>query len=325
MLSYSTKSIPPQARLSYWNDVLSDVFMPQETQPKDEQFEGEITTVSLGRLMMTSVSTTASRVVHSKQQAARTRQRRFNLCLQLQGSMAVDRGQEQIVLREGDLVLADSYRPYSLQYDQPCTTVGLVMSDEDLKQHLPNPDEVAGAHLTGDSGLAHAASVMLRSLWMQAQNEIEPEIGARVADSFLQLFAATWLARRGVQPPDSVVVGYRRTQIKRYIEAQLRDPGLSVSSVAGAFGISARYLHILFANEGETISNYVLRRRLDQCVKQLSNPLWSKRTITEIAFSWGFNNATHFARVFRQRYDMTPRDYRNQLFAGEKQRPPIPA
>jgi AraC-like DNA-binding protein len=314
MLSYSTKPIPPQARLSYWNDVISGVLMPQETQPQDDQFEGQFTAVSLGRITATSITTTAARVVRSKQRTACTQERKFNVCMPLQGSVLVVHDDAEIMLHEGDLMLADSRKPYKLLYDTPCTTVGLVMSVEDLTQHLPNPEEAAGVRLAGDSGLAHTASVMLRSLWAQAQNELEPEIGARVADSFLELYAATWLVRRGVQPPDSVVVGYRRTQIKRYIEAQLRDPALSVSSVAAAFGISARYLHMLFANEGETVSSYILRRRLDQCVKQLSDPLWSKRTITEIAFSWGFNNATHFARVFRQRYDMTPRDYRNKLF-----------
>ena len=59
------------------------------------------------------------------------------------------------------------------------------------------------------------------------------------------------------------------------------------------------------------MSSYILRRRLEECGKQLTDALWRKRTITEIAFSWGFNNATHFARVFRDQYGTSPRDYRN--------------
>jgi AraC-like DNA-binding protein len=110
---------------------------------------------------------------------------------------------------------------------------------------------------------------------------------------------------------DAAIVGARRIQIKRYIEANLRDPELSVRSVAAAFGISPRYLHILFASENETVSSYILRRRLEECGKQLADALWQRRTITEIAFGWGFNNATHFARVFRNHYGTSPREYRN--------------
>ena len=102
----------------------------------------------------------------------------------------------------------------------------------------------------------------------------------------------------------------RRIQIRRHVEAHLRDPELSARSVAAAFGISPRYLHIIFSTGDETVSNVILRRRLEECAKQLRDPLWSRRTITEIAFSWGFNNATHFARVFRDKYDASPRDYR---------------
>ena len=65
------------------------------------------------------------------------------------------------------------------------------------------------------------------------------------------------------------------------------------------------------AQENETVSSYILRRRLEECGRQLSDVLWRRRTITEIAFGWGFNNATHFARVFRNHYGTSPRDYRN--------------
>jgi AraC-like DNA-binding protein len=227
------------------------------------------------------------------------------------GRLLVAQEGREALLQEGDLALADSSLPYTLHHTQPCNLIVLVMSQEDLKQHLPNPEDVIGVRFPGDTGLSNTTSVMLRSLWEQARSEIDPEIGSRIADSLLEVFAASWLARNGVRPADSAVSGYRRVQIKRYIEAHLRDPDLSARSVAAAFGISPRYLHMLFVKEGETVSNYILRRRLEQCVKQLSDPLWRKRTITEIAFSWGFNNATHFARVFRHRYDTTPRDFRN--------------
>ena len=83
---------------------------------------------------------------------------------------------------------------------------------------------------------------------------------------------------------DAAITGARRVQIKRYIEANLRNPDLSVRMVASAFSISPRYLHILFTSENETVSSYILRRRLEECGKQLTDMMWQRRTITEIAF-----------------------------------------
>ena len=312
MLTYSTRALPPRAQVSYWNDIIADVFTPLQTSPLDSSgFAAEARAAPLGRLVVTNIQADPATIQRTREQAAQSADRRFFLHMLVSGRLRVSQEGRDALLQEGDLALADSSLPYTLHHTQPCNLIVLVMSQEDLKQHLPNPEDVIGMRFPGDSGLSNTTSVMLRSLWEQARNEIDPEIGSRIADSLLEVFAASWLARNGVQPADSAVSGYRRVQIKRYIEAHLRDPELSARSVAAAFGISPRYLHILFVKEGETVSNYMLRRRLEQCVKQLSDPLWRKRTITEIAFSWGFNNATHFARVFRHRYDTTPRDFRN--------------
>ena len=58
------------------------------------------------------------------------------------------------------------------------------------------------------------------------------------------------------------------------------------------------------------MARYILRRRLEECARALSSPTQRKRTITSIAFDHGFSSATHFGRVFRSRYEVTPRDYR---------------
>lgn len=313
MPSYSTRDIPAKDKLAYWNALGQEVFVPMETRPADDHFDGDAWTVPLGRMVMFGVSSTPADIIHSRLHVQKARDRKFKICVQLQGELQVESVRGQIHLEPGDLFLTDNAQPCKLHHAGPCVTAGLVMSAEELKRHLPDPEEAVGVRMAGNTGLAYTASLILRSLCQQAQSEFDAEVGARVADSFLEMYAAAWLARSGMQPVDSAVVSYRRLQIKRYIEAQLRDPNLSARSVASAFGISPRYLHMLFAKEGETVSNYILRRRLDQCVRQLSDPLWRKRTITEIAFSWGFNNATHFARVFRHRYSATPREYRNGL------------
>ena len=34
------------------------------------------------------------------------------------------------------------------------------------------------------------------------------------------------------------------------------------------------------------------------------------KQIGEIAFAWGFNDLSHFGRTFRERYGLSPRDWR---------------
>ncbi|MDO9294167.1 MAG: helix-turn-helix domain-containing protein, partial [Hydrogenophaga sp.] len=56
-----------------------------------------------------------------------------------------------------------------------------------------------------------------------------------------------------------------------------------------------------------------LRRRLQACMHDLQNPTHAQRTITDIAFAWGFNNGAHFSRVFREHTGQTPSDFREAM------------
>jgi AraC-like DNA-binding protein len=76
--------------------------------------------------------------------------------------------------------------------------------------------------------------------------------------------------------------------------------------------MTPRYLHHLFSEEAETVARFILRRRLEECSRALTIPSQRTRTVTSIAFDFGFNSPTHFGRVFRARYGITPRDYRQR-------------
>jgi len=104
----------------------------------------------------------------------------------------------------------------------------------------------------------------------------------------------------------------RREQIRQYIEAHLRDPQLTPMRVAAALHISTRYLHQVFNTDGETVARYILRRRVEECARALQDEAQVDSSVTDIAFRHGFNDASHFGRVFRAYYGTTPRGYRRQ-------------
>lgn len=114
-----------------------------------------------------------------------------------------------------------------------------------------------------------------------------------------------------VAPTSSIVSG-RHAKVKLYIEQHLRDPELSPCAIADRLKLSSRYLRMIFATSSETVSAYILRRRLEECARQMSDPRWGRHSIAEIAFAWGFNSAPHFTRSFRERYGLSPRHYRRQ-------------
>jgi AraC-like DNA-binding protein len=75
-----------------------------------------------------------------------------------------------------------------------------------------------------------------------------------------------------------------------------------------------RYLHKLFETEQATVADWVRRRRLERCRRDLLDPGLSHEAASTIADRWGFTSAAHFSRAFRAEYGLPPGEYR--LIAG---------
>jgi AraC-like DNA-binding protein len=61
---------------------------------------------------------------------------------------------------------------------------------------------------------------------------------------------------------------------------------------------------MLFSERGITISDYIWRARLQNCRQELET--LGGKTITDVAFSWGFSSSSHFSRVFRKYFGIVP-------------------
>ena len=75
--------------------------------------------------------------------------------------------------------------------------------------------------------------------------------------------------------------------------------------------MSLRSLHRAFAADpAGSVSKHLWVRRLDRCAADLRDPTQVHRQVTDICFSWGFNSTSHFSRLFKEQFGVSPRDYR---------------
>jgi AraC-like DNA-binding protein len=102
----------------------------------------------------------------------------------------------------------------------------------------------------------------------------------------------------------------RLVSVQAFIEGRLADPHLSPSGIATAHHISLRSLQKLFEDQGTTAGQWIRERRLERCRRDLLDPALSGLPVSAIAFRWGFADAPHFSRVFRDAYGYPPGAYR---------------
>jgi AraC family transcriptional regulator, positive regulator of tynA and feaB len=102
---------------------------------------------------------------------------------------------------------------------------------------------------------------------------------------------------------------------------RLELSSLSPAKAAAEIGISIRYLHAIFRDEGTTFSKWLWLQRLEACRVKINSPEFAEQSIAALAVESGFSNFSHFSRRFRQAYGVSARDMRVQLLRNEL-RPP---
>ena len=104
------------------------------------------------------------------------------------------------------------------------------------------------------------------------------------------------------------VGGAGNNAVNRMIDENISDPNLSPEQLSSALGVSRSKLYReLKRIDGYSLSDYVRNVRLEKAAYLLVN---SHLNIQEIMNEVGFINSSHFTKVFKLKYDMTPSEYK---------------
>jgi AraC-like DNA-binding protein len=217
-------------------------------------------------------------------------------------------------LGPGDIAYGPTGRQATLAMETWCRLMFVRAPRVALDHRLIAVRGLKIGRLQAASGLAHILSSLLR-----ATAEALPEMTVdqlRPVELGLTEFLAAALAEkmRGEAPAGGVISPHLH-RISQTIETLLPDSELSLRRLADKCGVSPRYIQKLFAAAGDTFGHYLRTRRLERCRMDLSSPLSSSLSISEICFRWGFNDSAHFSRAFRNQYGQSPREYRRAAAA----------
>jgi AraC family transcriptional activator of tynA and feaB len=272
--------------------------------------EPEIVAETLGPIRVLQLTSGPITIRRTETDIERTDERCFTFIIQIEGSANFQQYGNQTQLRAGDLTLCDNCAPYSYGSDEASKVIMLRVPVNVLRENLPSPHECCGRRLGHGQDLVSTAGAMARSLMEQLGAGLSEECRRRGAQHLLSMISSCYVASFDRLGGRSSVMTGRHWRVRLFIEQNLRDPELSPAMIATHLKLSSRYLRMIFAANNESISAYVLRRRLEECAARLIDARWSGHSITEIAFSWGFNSAPHFTRSFREQFQLSPRDYR---------------
>lgn len=312
----STQGLPKTGRAAAWGALYATRMSHVEFTPGDHgNFDAELRIGQLGPIKLARLTLENCSVERKRNHIVRNSPRLYNFLLQAEGSSTFYHCGKEARLETGDFVLCDTGLPHYWRTDASSVTVMVRVPGDILRTYLPTPEQYCGRHLGRATGLTGAVATMVRELSEGSGGDILPVYEDRVARYLLEMISMSYTMAMEPEQDASAIAWQRRKDVIEFIEDNLRDPDLSPATISEGLRVSPRYLRTVFAAGGEKMSAYILRRRLEECARQMCMPAWKAHTLTEIAFSWGFNSAAHFTRTFHEKYGTSPREYRKQGLA----------
>lgn len=320
----STAQVAPADRLAYWTDLVCDAYVQLgcDAPPGARSIDGEIVTDRLATLELSRVTASAQLVTRTPAHIRRSAEDYFLVSIQTRGQGVITQDGREAQLGPGDFALYDSTRPYTLRFDADFQQIVLMLPGPTLRTALRDTSRLTATRVCGDRGAGHLMIAMIGTLAQQL-GTLAPASATAVADGVTQILIAGLSSLPGAgaaAPACTSLTSYHRERIKALVRERHRDPAFGVGEIAAALRVSPSTLHRAWAGEAASLSDWIWACRLDSARADLLDPAQARRSVSQIAYACGFNDAAHFSRAFRGRYGCAPRELRRGAAAGDAHR-----
>jgi AraC-like DNA-binding protein len=313
--SFDTDELPLRERGGFWADWLDRLFHGLKSDYYgDDTFDGRVSTVHAGDVVLTRLEANRHRVVRSGGQARRNDTGYLKIVAPYVGCAGVEQQGRETWVTPDQWSIYDTTDSYAVANPVRVEHLIVMLPRERIAERGLPLEPLMARRLGGSGGVARMALETMRSAWRELPGM--GDTAARgVGDAIAQLVQLSMLELAGHHSAPTLREALRE-RIKQHVTAHLADPALSVDAIAIALGCSRRQLYNAFAEEADGVAGYILRRRLEACRQALEDRASGHRSLTDIAFGFGFSNMAHFSRVFRARLGVAPSDYRRSQGAA---------
>jgi len=232
--------------------------------------------------------------------------------LQITGKSVIEQQGRTVRLAPGHWSVCDSTLPYTLTSPGASQRLLLLIPHDCLDDDIDLEDFTTRS-FSGTAGVGRL--VFGIAGWIVEElasiHSDRADVLAKTITQIINLAIHEKIGRRSTEPAR----GTLGDRIREYVADHLRDPHLSLDSIAKHLNSSKRSLHRAVSTSSSSIHDLIWHQRLDRCRRDLLDPSQSRQSIAEIAHSWGFKNFTHFSQAFRERFGISAREARRTILS----------
>jgi AraC family transcriptional regulator, positive regulator of tynA and feaB len=300
--SLSTSGLTPKKQIACWTDALAELCGKFDVDPMSaSSLEGIVNYTTVSRLKLCQIEVSQHRIAHPASRASANEHPYVKILFQEYGISHFEQDGRRFELMPGDCLAYDVSCPHTITSPSLTRHEVAIIPTELLQERGFHTTKLPACKISARNGSGRIAHEFMHAAFGEAQR-LSPHTALGVAETLIDLLLLPLREAGAAYDRGGPVALYERAQA--FIHEHLRDPDLSIDQISAALGCTKRYLHMLFSERGTTVSDYIWHARLQNCRQELEAN--GGKTITDVAFSWGFSSSSHFSRVFRNYFGIAP-------------------
>jgi AraC-like DNA-binding protein len=314
---FDSKTLPAAKRRQAWQDAICEIYLRVDCAAESQSsYDGFVREIRFGEVTLTDTLSSPQSVLRQSRHIAQLEKDCYYMGLAQSGNINIRQAKSSMTMHAGVGALFDANEPYELRCDTKLRSFWVELPRQAFASRFASERPPLTAHLNLSRGLGRIAVEFCSALALEGAN-LDPQSRARLGEQFMDILALAISAEPDRRPPaEACVQSGRLLLVRNYIDEHLSDPNLSLGDIAKKNGISLRTLHQLFHPMGMSASEWLRTRRLQRSYDLLSSPQHETKSITEIAYSIGFNSSSHFSNLFRTQFGLRPSDVRKTSAAS---------
>ena len=301
----STDAVALSDRPDFWRRIRQNLFKDHcQIRPgQDTPFRASLSLTTLGPLTLTDCRGSAFWMMRQGCSESGS----LALLVQKEGECALRHQNQETILRPGRFCVFPADTPVEFEMRGAYRQLSLRFRASLLAERLPSWERRAFSAIPCDSGGGGMFLGLVQAMRQHGESS-NSQCCVEAFQGMLGLLASALGDADAPRPGTTRMACYHKARIRSFVLEHLANPELDIPRIAVAVGLSTRYLHRLFADEPVQLMQWIWNERLERCLRELARRENGDRSVSAVAYSWGFNDPSHFSRAFRKRYGVCPRD-----------------
>ncbi len=321
MLSLSIADVPARDRVDFLYETIWSNVLPVEMTfaPDPAEIDVRFRVGEAGRVNFSSARSSANALRRTSALVRRDDEPQVFLALQVAGTTVVEQAGSQALLRPGDMTVYDSTRPYTVENRELTELHYFRIPREALALPQRRLDPLLAVRIGADTNpLASAVGSFFTTLATSSALD-HPDAARLIAEPGIELVRALLAVHAGADDAARASLeGSLVLRVRQYVRDHLHERDLTPPRIAAAHHVSLRHLYAVLADAGIGLRATIQEQRLDACRRELRDPRHAHQAVATIGRRWGFVDPSHFGRVFRAAFDLTPTEWRRSARSDER-------